>query len=368
MGDRLVLPDRDAPLLAHVAPPPADLQTPFGQAGGACGQRQPASIQRGQRDLQAFAFLADEVLTRHAHVVEADDRIGERLEPHEAGAILDPDTGPGRFHDEGADLLRLRIAGHHHEQLGERAVRTPQLLAVEHIGLAVPHGGRGQARRVGANVRLGEREGRDRARRAAGQVLLLLLERAKELERLGHADRLMGGQQREHVVVVATDDLHHRAILGDREPEAAVFLRNLHPEGAERAQTVDDMGRVFPHFVDRRRVDVVDEKPFQLVHELLEDRPWLERLREGVHEGELELAEEEVAQESFPFPLDLSSLLGDLAGLGFAADVGLGRRRGHVRLDWSVPFPIGVRVGVRPGAARVPGRSPTQRRMNPGPP
>ena len=35
------------------------------------------------------------------------------------------------------DLLRLRVARHHHEQLGDRAVGAPELLAVEDVVLAV---------------------------------------------------------------------------------------------------------------------------------------------------------------------------------------------------------------------------------------
>ena len=48
-------------------------------------------------------------------------------------------------------------------------------------------------------MRLGEREGGDRAFRAARQVLLLLLRGAEELERLRHADRLVRGQERADV-------------------------------------------------------------------------------------------------------------------------------------------------------------------------
>src|SRR5262245_64543313 len=94
MRDCFVLPDRDTPLLAHAGPPAADLKTSLGQPGGTRRQRQPARVQRGQRDLQALAFLADQVLGWYPNVVKADDRVPQGLESHEARAVLDPDARP----------------------------------------------------------------------------------------------------------------------------------------------------------------------------------------------------------------------------------------------------------------------------------
>ena len=95
---------------------------------------------------------------------------------------------------------------------GSRAMTTSSSASVpfvhqsfspfEHEGVAVALGGRREARRVGADVRLGEREGRDRTGRAARQVLLLLLGGAEELQRLRHADRLVRREQRADVAVV----------------------------------------------------------------------------------------------------------------------------------------------------------------------
>ena len=58
------------------------------------------------------------------------------FEPHEATAILHLDAGPGTLDHERADLLGFRIARHDHQQLRERTVGAPQLLAVEHVGVA----------------------------------------------------------------------------------------------------------------------------------------------------------------------------------------------------------------------------------------
>src|SRR5262249_33706169 len=115
MRDGLVLPDRDAPLLALVRPAAADLQTLFRHPGARGRQRQTPGVERDERDLEALALLADQVLARHADVLEADDAVRERLEAHEAAAVLDLHTRRGGLHDEAADLLRLGIARHHDE-------------------------------------------------------------------------------------------------------------------------------------------------------------------------------------------------------------------------------------------------------------
>src|SRR5438093_7215282 len=94
--------------------------------------------------------------------------------------------------------------------------------------------GRGrQARRVRADVRLRQGEGRDGAGRAPGEVLLLLLRRAEELERLWDADRLVRGEERADVRIVAPHQLHDGRVLAHAEAEAAVLLWVLDPEGAE---------------------------------------------------------------------------------------------------------------------------------------
>ncbi len=95
-------------------------------------------------------------------------------------------------------FLVAGIARHHHQQLGEGAVRAPELLAVQDVGIALRRalGGGGEAGRVGADRRLGQGEGRDRPCRAARQIALLLLRGAEVLERLGEPDRLMRREKR----------------------------------------------------------------------------------------------------------------------------------------------------------------------------
>jgi hypothetical protein len=58
-------------------------------------ERQPARVQGDEGDLQPLALGADEVLLRHAHVLEGQHRVREGLQAHEAAAVLDGDAGRG---------------------------------------------------------------------------------------------------------------------------------------------------------------------------------------------------------------------------------------------------------------------------------
>jgi len=90
--------------------------------------------------LSPFPSSPIRFFARHPHVVETDDAVGERFEAHEAAAVLDLHARPVGLDDEAADLLRLGVARHHDEQLGQRAVRAPELLAVQNEGVAMQLG------------------------------------------------------------------------------------------------------------------------------------------------------------------------------------------------------------------------------------
>ena len=70
--DRLVLAHRPPPLHALGGQAAADLETQLGAADRARRDRQPAGVERGERDLEPLALLADQVLDRHAHVGERE--------------------------------------------------------------------------------------------------------------------------------------------------------------------------------------------------------------------------------------------------------------------------------------------------------
>ena len=129
-------------------------------------QRQPAGVERDERELQALALAPEEVLLRDADVREADDAVLDGLQAHEVAADDDLDAGPGPLDDERRDLLRVGVPRHDDEELGDRAVRAPELLAVEDVvAVRRPRRGRREVGRIRADLRLGQRERRDRAAR-----------------------------------------------------------------------------------------------------------------------------------------------------------------------------------------------------------
>ena len=97
------LPIGCAPLHALVAPTSRQIsrqRLPTPAHDGR--ERQAAGVERDERELQALALAPEEVLLRHAHVVEADDAVLDRLQAHEVAAVLDLDARPRRLDDERA--------------------------------------------------------------------------------------------------------------------------------------------------------------------------------------------------------------------------------------------------------------------------
>ena len=319
VGHRLVLAHRPAPLHPLARPLAADLEAELGRAHRAVGDRQAAVVQGGEGDLEPLALVADQVLGRHPHVLEGDDGVGQRPQTHEVAAVLHLDAGPARLDDEGADLLRLGIAGHHHQQLGDGAVGAPELLAVEEVvPLRRPLGAGHQPRRIGADLRLGEREGRDVARGAARQVLLLQRVRAEQLERLRDADRLVSGEQRREVAVDRAQQHHHLLVLAVGEAQAAVLLGDLHAEGAQLAQAVHHVLRVFAGGVDLDGIHLVAQELPNGVVESGELGPLLLGQRIRMDQVEPEIAEEHLPQEARLLPLGLAGGFRHLPGFKLA--------------------------------------------------
>ena len=132
--------------------------------------------------------------------------------------------------------------GHDDDDAGLYAIGAPEFLAVEDDSACRPRGlgVRLHLRGVGADLRLGEREGGDFAAGDARQETALLLLCAEEDERLRHADGLMRGEERGEVAAIAAEQHAGAAVIGLREAEAAVFGRDLDAEGAELREAGDD--------------------------------------------------------------------------------------------------------------------------------
>ena len=115
-------------------------------------------LQRDVGDAPAVVLGADAVRDRHAHVGE--EHLGE-LRDAEHG-LERPHLDAGQVHrqDQPRDAAVLRRVGiGAHEELadvGDLAERAPDLLAVEHVVVAVALGPGPQRREIGAGARLGE--------------------------------------------------------------------------------------------------------------------------------------------------------------------------------------------------------------------
>src|SRR5204863_4703654 len=103
----------------------------------------------------------------------------------------------------------VRRARHDDEQVGARAVRAPELLAVQRPELPVlaPRRARAEIGGIGAGVDLSEGKGRNGSLGEPREVALLLLRRPEQLQWLPQAEGLMGRQQRGERTVLAR---HHR--------------------------------------------------------------------------------------------------------------------------------------------------------------
>src|SRR6185295_7798256 len=124
------------------------------------------------------------------------------------------------FDDETANaFFGLRPA---HAQIRDRAVGDPHLRAVDHPVLAATFGVRLHVAGIGPALRLREAEAADElALRHARQVLLLLLFRAKRIDRI-HAERGLHGHEAANARVAAFELLADEPVAHAVEPGAAV--------------------------------------------------------------------------------------------------------------------------------------------------
>src|SRR5213078_1629392 len=130
-------------------------EAPGGDAGA-------AAVEQAERLLEALVLLADEILRRHAHVLEDDLRRVARAQPELLDLAPVPEPGCALLHHEGRDAalsLLGRGRGHHDVDVSDRPLRDEHLGAVQHPRVAVAHGARAQRRRVAAGAGLGEAPG-----------------------------------------------------------------------------------------------------------------------------------------------------------------------------------------------------------------
>jgi hypothetical protein len=155
---------------------------------------------------------------------------------------VDVERGEARcpaLHEIAADLAVVSL-GPHHRDLGYRAVRDPELGAVEHVLVALLEGAGGHGARVGPVVGLGQTEAAEAlARLQPGQPLLLLRLRAVGMDRVHDEPALNGGEGAE-AGVSALELLHDEPVGDVVESRAAIALEGG-PEDAHLAERLGDL-------------------------------------------------------------------------------------------------------------------------------
>src|SRR3712207_580535 len=149
-----------------------------------------------------------------------------------------------------------------------------------------------------------------------GQPLALLLLGAEEAQRLGQADRLVRRQQRRDRRVPRAGQGQRSVVVDLTQPQPPVLLGDLHAEGAQVLEALDDLRGDLRLALDAAPIDAFGEEGA----EALEER--LARVHHGrielwlrVDQVEAEIAEEEFLAERRLGPLSLAAGFGNLLRL-----------------------------------------------------
>jgi hypothetical protein len=299
---------RRGPLAGHV-------ERPLAGADAHRGEGKAAGVQGREGDLEPLAQPADDVFRRHEHVVEAGDAVFQPAQAEELVAPLDRDALGVALHHERGDAL-VGHPRHHDDQRGDRAVGGPELDAIELVATLDRLGHGAEARRVGADIWLGEQERGDLTAGQPGQVLLLLLVGAEDLEWLRHADRLVRREERADRGVDRSGERERLAVVQIGQTEPTVLLVDLHAERAEPGQPLEDLVRDARLALDPSTVHIGPHVRVELGQELLGVGP-LFGSRPGIDQVQPEAPEKELLAEARLAPLRLARGLGDLPGLLF---------------------------------------------------
>src|SRR5437867_3120055 len=182
--DRLIAGDRSTELDPRLGVRDRGFEQPLGRADRVRREAHAAVIERGERDRESLAFLAEALRHRDAHVAEVELRGRRAMKTHLRVVRADLETGGGALDDEGGDPFRTLLwieRREDHEHVGDRRVRDEGLRAIDDVRLAVGPGDGLEPTRVAARARFGERVRADlSSRQKIGQVA--------RAQRIGAAD------------------------------------------------------------------------------------------------------------------------------------------------------------------------------------
>ena len=179
-------------------------------AGAHRRQLEAAVIEHVERDLVPAADLAEQILRRHAGVLQEDGCRRRAVKAHLVFFLTTRDAGESTLDQEGRELLAVDLR-EDHEEIGEAAVRDPHLLAADRPGTVRQSGGlRARTERIGARSGFAETVGADDlSGDESREILLLLRRRAEAQQRDDREPRLRAERRRKRRVGadgVADDD------------------------------------------------------------------------------------------------------------------------------------------------------------------
>ena len=180
---------------------------------------------------------------------------------------------------------------------------------------------------------------------------------AEQLQRLRHADRLVRGEQRADRRAGRADQRQRLVVVHLGEAEAAVLGVDLHAEGAELLEPVDDLVgdprlALDPGAVDLRLAEVA--QPGRGTPRRA-GRPRRRGQRVRVDQVEPEAAEEQLLGEAGLAPVLFPGGLGDLPGLalgdlGRAAGCVCGHEGPHLAAESATGLPTGATCPYYPNS------------------
>ena len=246
----------------------AIFEAPLAGAGAHGGQRQPPGVQGGQGDLQAWPSRPIRFVGGHADLVEPGHAVLDAAQAHEGVAVLDGDAreSASTTNAEMPPLCPSPLGHprHHDEQVGDHAVGGPQLDAVEHVGRSRPRseprscrsraGSEPTSGSVSRNALISLRAQRGRNLRFCSAVPNSFSGSARRSTGAPTAARRAPGWPSRPA---SAPGCSRRWI----RPEPAVLLGDLHPEGADLLQPVDDLVGDAGLAFDEQAVDLSRRTP-----------------------------------------------------------------------------------------------------------
>ena len=242
--DQLEVGQRTAELAALLDVIDRQVEQLLGAADRAGAEADAPVVEDLHGDPEALAGIAEHVLGRHLHVVEAEPAEVVCLQAHRVVALADLEALHPLLENE-RDVAVLAVdlgAGEGRDHVRPRAVADVALLPVQDPG-AVGLLNRARLHVVGVGARLGLCQGEGGELAAGGEVgepALLLLVRPEQRDAL-EADRLVDAEDDRQRRVDLADGLEDARVAGLREALPAVLLVDVEAERADLAEVAKDL-------------------------------------------------------------------------------------------------------------------------------